>query len=303
MLACRFDVVSCVAGQTRQHRMVGPVSPARRDAAGNAAAKKTAKRSSRGARKLKPGEYSIDALARAAETTVRNVRAYQDRGLLPSPERRGRIGIYSDDHLARLRLIGRLLERGYTLANIGELVVTWQQGRKLEDLLGLESELTRPWSRQKPMIVSPAQLAKMLGGPYKASDLARAIRLGLVERNGARFHVPNPKLLAVGNTFTRMGVPVRQLLDVVAQLRSSIDYATEEMVGAAIRALDQYGDDQLPPAGDVPKLAETIKNLRAQVDEAVQAEISSAIEDSLGRFLGSRLSAVLDHLHTVTEEA
>src|SRR3546814_2435836 len=33
-------------------------------------------------------EYTIDELARVAGTTVRNVRAYQDRGLLSPPERR-----------------------------------------------------------------------------------------------------------------------------------------------------------------------------------------------------------------------
>ena len=46
-------------------------------------------------------EYSIDELARVAGTTVRNVRAYQDRGILPPPERRGRNGVYNHTHLAR----------------------------------------------------------------------------------------------------------------------------------------------------------------------------------------------------------
>ena len=48
-------------------------------------------------------EYSVDELAQAGETTVRNVRAYQDKGLLPPPERRGRVGVYRGEHLARLR--------------------------------------------------------------------------------------------------------------------------------------------------------------------------------------------------------
>ena len=48
---------------------------------------------------------TIDELARAAGTTVRNVRVYQDRGLLPPPERRGRLGLYGPDHLRRLRLV------------------------------------------------------------------------------------------------------------------------------------------------------------------------------------------------------
>ena len=57
-----------------------------------------------------PQEFSIDALARETGSTVRNIRAYQDRGLLPPPERRGRKGIYNDAHLSRLRIINRLLE-------------------------------------------------------------------------------------------------------------------------------------------------------------------------------------------------
>ncbi|MFB9386717.1 MerR family transcriptional regulator [Pseudonocardia petroleophila] len=37
-------------------------------------------------------EYRIDELAHTAGTTVRNIRAYQDRGLLPPPRRVGRVG-------------------------------------------------------------------------------------------------------------------------------------------------------------------------------------------------------------------
>jgi DNA-binding transcriptional MerR regulator len=43
-------------------------------------------------------EYRIDDLARAAGTTARRVRAYHERGLLPPPEKRGRVGYYNDSH-------------------------------------------------------------------------------------------------------------------------------------------------------------------------------------------------------------
>ena len=39
-------------------------------------------------------EYTVDELARVTDTTVRNVRAYQDRGLLAPPEKRGRVAVY-----------------------------------------------------------------------------------------------------------------------------------------------------------------------------------------------------------------
>ncbi|WP_143588508.1 MerR family DNA-binding transcriptional regulator, partial [Streptomyces albovinaceus] len=39
-------------------------------------------------------EYRIEDLANASGATVRTIRAYQDRGLLPTPERRGRANVY-----------------------------------------------------------------------------------------------------------------------------------------------------------------------------------------------------------------
>ncbi len=95
-------------------------------------------------------EYSVDELARAAGSSVRNVRAYQDRGLLPPPERRGRVGVYFDSHLKRLRLINQLLERGYSSANIKELLEAWEQGRDLDHVLGLDQAIIGEWNLETP---------------------------------------------------------------------------------------------------------------------------------------------------------
>ena len=67
-------------------------------------------------------EYRIGELAREAGITVRTLRYYQERKLLPPPRREGRIGWYSQAHLDRLRVIGQLLDRGHTLGGIGELL-------------------------------------------------------------------------------------------------------------------------------------------------------------------------------------
>ena len=95
-------------------------------------------------------EYRIDELARLANTTVRNVRVYQDRGLLSPPRREGRVGIYTEVHLARLRLIGQLLKRGYTFANIAELVSVWERGGNLSEVLGFESAVGDPGPTKSP---------------------------------------------------------------------------------------------------------------------------------------------------------
>src|SRR2546425_123594 len=59
---------------------------------------------------------TIDELAHRAQTKTSTVRLYQTKGLLPPPEIQGRIGYYSAAHIARLRVIERLQQRGYSLA-------------------------------------------------------------------------------------------------------------------------------------------------------------------------------------------
>ena len=107
--------------------------------------------------------YTIDALALLGASTVRNVRSYQEKGLLPAPTRRGRSAIYDDRHLARLRTIGALLGRGYSLASISELINFWQTGRDFDDLLGLEEALALPFSEEEPAVMTAEAVAEIWG--------------------------------------------------------------------------------------------------------------------------------------------
>jgi DNA-binding transcriptional MerR regulator len=68
-------------------------------------------------------EYRINELADVSGVSVRNIRVYQDRGLLPPPKIKGRTGWYSAEHLSRLKVISQMLERGYTFATISELLM------------------------------------------------------------------------------------------------------------------------------------------------------------------------------------
>src|SRR5699024_2284169 len=140
-------------------------------------------------------EYRIDELARLAETTVRNVRVYQDRGLLAPPRREGRVGLYSEAHLARLRLIGQLLRRGYTFANIGEMFRVWERGGDLSDILGFESAIGDAWSDEIADYLTLNQLQELFGKGVTSRTSKRSLELNVLERDGLRFRVPSPRLL------------------------------------------------------------------------------------------------------------
>ena len=65
-----------------------------------------------------PALMTLDELTQRVGMSVRNIRFYTTKHLVPPPERRGRCGYYSADHVARLELVRELQEHGFTLAAI-----------------------------------------------------------------------------------------------------------------------------------------------------------------------------------------
>ena len=65
-------------------------------------------------------EYRLEELARVSGVSVRNIRAYRERGLLDPPRRDGRAALYDDYHLSQLNTISQLLSKGYNSAHIAE---------------------------------------------------------------------------------------------------------------------------------------------------------------------------------------
>lgn len=244
-------------------------------------------------------EYRIDELAREAGTTVRNVRAYQDRGLLPAPRRQGRVGLYGEAHLARLRLVGSLLERGYTLANIAELLAAWERGQDVGALLGFEAALGAPWSAEPAPSVTRADLARVMGDATAAAGwddraLARAVRVGLLEPDGERYRLVNPPAAEVGALLLAAGVPLPALLDAAEQLQEDVDDLARQFVELVdAQVFEPLGDP--PPAADLPRLAALVARLRPLAGQVVAAGVARAMErhvrarfgDHLARFAGA----------------
>jgi DNA-binding transcriptional MerR regulator len=242
-------------------------------------------------------EYRIDDLARHAGTTVRNVRAYQDRGLLPPPRRNGRVGIYSEVHLARLRLIAQLLDRGYTLGNIAELLDAWERGRDLQTVLGLENVVSSPWSDEVPAYISFAELEELLPGVDRRF-VDRAARLGLLDVEGDRLRVPSPRLLHAGAELVAAGVPIASVLDHARVLRRDMERIARRFVRlAAHHALDRYlrRAEELSDV-ELSELVDLIGRLRPLAQMAIDAELARAMERQTLALAGDRL-AHLAHPH------
>lgn len=225
-------------------------------------------------------DYRIDDLARAAGTTVRNVRVYQDRGLLPPPRREGRAGIYSEVHLGRLRLIGQLLERGYTFAHIAEFFDGWQSGKNLTEVLGLEEVLTTQWTDEMADYITADQLLELFGAVQVTPEtLAKAIEQELVVPDGDRYRVPSPRLLHAGSELVKAGIPLSVVLDLSASLAKDMDASAARLIGAvndhvvAKHPALTEGTD-----ADVADLTRLINHLKPLAQLAVDAHLARAME-------------------------
>lgn len=242
-------------------------------------------------------EFTIDELAQIARMTVRNVRAYQDKGLIPPPEIRGRTGIYSDAHLARLRMIGPLLARGYSLGNIAELIGAWERGQDLRQLLGLEQAITSPWSEDVPVYYELSELMTAFGRQMTPELLGRAVQLNLVQVDGARFRVPSPRLFNAGLELVAMGVPMMSLLDVLGGLRANVEQVANQLMQlVAHHVLEPLSAGKPSLGSDVPQLADILWRLRPIIDVAVEAEVATAMEKATQRYFGERMDALFQYV-------
>lgn len=242
-------------------------------------------------------EYTIDELARVAGTTVRNIRSYQDRGLIDPPVRRGRVGIYTQTHLGRLKLIHHLLARGYTLANIMELLKAIEEGHDLRSILGLETAISSPWNTEVPRHYSYLALARLFGRAVSRPALAKAIALGLLEPDGMGYLARSPRALQAGAEIAKAGFPLEDVLGIIEHAREHFQAVSDRIVGMVVRELDRYGDGNLPPPQEVPRLVDVIWRIRPLAMVAVETEMMRALEISANKYLGDRVAAILEHLH------
>ncbi|MBC6450326.1 MerR family transcriptional regulator [Actinokineospora xionganensis] len=244
-------------------------------------------------------EYRIDDLARAAGTSVRNVRVYQDRELLAPPIRRGRTAIYGDAHLSRLRLILNMLDRGYAFAQIKEMLDAWQSGHSLADVLGLEQATGAAWSQEQPAVIPMNELVRMFGTQLTPANIRRALDLGVLERRGAHFVAPSPKLLDAGHELVKLDVPLSEALTLAAELQQETDRVTAMLVGLVRKyVLDPKGDDWLPSGDELPHFADVISRLHPLVMSALSAAVDRSARRMIPQVMGDRLIAMAERVRT-----
>src|SRR5580693_3387611 len=155
-------------------------------------------------------DLTVEQLAAEVGMSVRNIRNHHTRGLLPPPEVRARVGYYSAEHVARLRLILDLQADGFNLAAI-ERLLSGSHGLA-ERLLGLRIAVTTPFEAEEPEIITAQELSTRFGD-VDSKDIERVRKLKLLVPLGdGRFEIPSPALMNAAEQVVDLGIPLHSAL-------------------------------------------------------------------------------------------
>lgn len=239
-------------------------------------------------------ELTVDQLAARVGLTVRNVRAYAARGLLPPPRLVGRTGWYGRQHVARLVLVREMFAEGYSLAMI-ERTLAHAPHTASSVTLALHRALLTPWLPSEPEETTAAELAVRAGQPDDPALVDELARMGLVERlDGGRLRVLDPALLTAGLQVVELGVPARALIGAQSRVIELVREIAQTYVGMYLasggRDLLESGapDEQLElaratmsrlqPAAAQALLASFRTEMASAVEAAVQSVLAAADE-------------------------
>ena len=185
--------------------------------------------------------YRVEQLAAACDVSVDTVRYYQSRGLLPQPQREGRVAWYAADHADRIRRIRDLQRKGLTLAAIGRVVrgeladadadlaaaVAQERGERDTELLDLEAFAARSGV--------PASLVQAVE--------REGIRIGREIDGTSWYTAGDIELVRTALRLLEFGLPLGDLLGLARD-------ADTALRGLAERAVDLFDDHVRKPIRD-----------------------------------------------------
>jgi DNA-binding transcriptional MerR regulator len=219
---------------------------------------------------------TLDELTNRVGISVRNVRFYTTKGLVPPPIRRGRSGYYTSDHVARLQLVQELQSHGFTLAAIERYLSRLPEAATPEDI-ALHRTMLTPWQQESPEELTRAQLERRAGRELSEEDLETLSALGIVMRNKrGRFQVVASQL-TVGLGLLDLGFPTEAAV-------AAADIYAEHGRQIAKELNDLFRTEVWPAykeAGASPeKLREVVERLKPLSIASLVAAYESAMDET-----------------------
>lgn len=226
---------------------------------------------------MPPAEsFTIEELARRTQMTVRALRSWNSKGLLPAPEIRGRTGYYTRQHVRRVERVRALVSEGYNLGVIARMLasaddeeavvefaraVVSSHGDSDQDVIVERADLVAPWD------------------DVPASFVDDLVALRLVEPAGdGRFRVASPRLMRITERLAAEGIPATAVLEVTRVLSEQTDAIAAAYLELFVAHVWGGWDSGLDAERDWTALRERMLRLRELSGDATAAMVALKLD-------------------------
>jgi DNA-binding transcriptional MerR regulator len=203
--------------------------------------------------------YRVEQLAAACDVSVDTVRYYQSRGLVPAPERVGRVALYDEAHAERIRKVRALRRKGLTLAAIERLL---DDGVDLPDADLAAAVAAARGDERADELLSLEAFAGRSGVPASLIQAVEreGIKLGRTVDGEERYTTADIAMVRSALRLLEYGLPLGELLALARD-------TNEAMVQLAARAVELFDEHVHKPIRDT-----------AVSDAAASAELVEAFD-------------------------
>jgi DNA-binding transcriptional MerR regulator len=228
---------------------------------------------------------TIDQLAERTGVSVRTIRFYAGRGLLPAPQLRGRTGLYGPGHVARLSLVCELSALGFTLAAI-EAHLQRLPVDAGADELALHRALLTPWVPEQVEELPVDELERRAGRTLHPADLEALEGLGVITRlpDGVRLH--GPAVLGQGLEVLESGLPTETWRRAHAIIERHTTALAEDLMTMFQDEVLQPYRDRGRPADERARLAAALAHLKPITVRGVVTAFGRAVNRTIRQRLG-----------------
>lgn len=221
--------------------------------------------------------WTIDQLAVRVGMTVRTTRYYASLGLLPAPQRRGRIAYYDDRHRLRLEMIRTMQERGFSLAGIEQQLSHLSDDTALTDL-EIRRSMLSSWAPLPPEVLTHDEINARAGRPLTDDEVKELLSLGAIQEQDAGTYAVQPTFDVFVALFDLDVSP--DTIHAADEIIADSMHAMVQQLGAVMRT------DVIEPfrrrhadAEAVAQFENTVRSLRQLSLEAVIAQFQIALND------------------------
>jgi DNA-binding transcriptional MerR regulator len=231
--------------------------------------------------------YRVEQLAAMCDVSVDTVRYYQSRGLLPLPEKEGRVAWYDDRHVERIARIRDLQRKGLNLEAIGR-VVRGELGASDADLGAAVAEELGETDTELLTLDEFSARAGVPGSLIQAAE-REGIRIGRTTGDGeVRYTSSDIELVRTALRLLEFGLPLADLL----ALARDADTAMRGLAGRAVDLFDAHvrtpirdtaGDDRAAQAQTVEAFRALLPAVTALVSGHFRRVVLETAEERIER--------------------